>query len=705
MKKILTLLFLLITVISSAQLNQIDVKKAIVRNWIIYQADTLAVVFVSGDTIFVNYGVDQKDTIINLWTRTGDDIENSNAGDITLNGQVFVPDITASGNKYSGNVAGIGLDDRLFPKSIVDLFNEMQDTVYLIPTIRTTWIRDTTNGYIYPAHLTDNVGIGTATPTYKLDIVGNLRVVGNAESRFTKNITSSGGGLTSALRVQTNCMKDITGGQWGGIYANMFTVAGQDSINEINGMLTYLNHSQGFRVDRYEGGEYGGGAISGAGTSVGQFYGINVSLPSVTGGASVDTAAGIHIGGATSTGITKHYAIFSEASSPSYFTGEMQINNKVTTGTQLQVGFNGGTTSSTFLMLDTNGINYEWGNGGTNGKLELYRRLNVSAGGTKSTVYYSITSGKHGFGTSSADNVVDINSSTGACLQLSYNDADGSAANKVNFAVSSSGDLNITPSGGDANITTDLTVGDELFTPGLDSARSNYIVYYNKATGEHTYDSLLAGSTSYADNMGNCEATQDVDMNDFNIDDADTVNVEDLNIATTGAITMSGVTVDTIATTLNKDNNSIPTCKAVSDAISGYTLQAYGGFPAAYGDLVNSTTYYFGSYFGEAYLFTLSQGYQRIYVPKTGHVKAIYFFSYVNDLGSDENCTLSCVINGGVPVTISSTLKFNTHYATCNNTSLDIAVTAGDYFELSVLTPIFSTRPDVADFSAVIYFE
>jgi peptidoglycan/xylan/chitin deacetylase (PgdA/CDA1 family) len=258
---------------------------------------------------------------------------------------------------------------------------------------------------------------------------------------------------------------------------------------------------------------------------------------------------------------------------------------------------------------------------------------------------------------------------------------------------------------GSVGLSTDLTVGDELFTTGLDSARSNYIVYYNRATGEHTYDSLLTGGTSCVDNMGNCEATQDVDMNDFNIDATDTVNVEDLNIATTGAITMSGVTVDTIATTLNKDNNSIPTCKAVSDAISGYTLQAYGGFPAAYGDLVNRTTYYFGSYFGEAYLFTLSRGYQRIYIPKTGHVKAIYFYSYVNDLGSDENCTLSCVLNGGVPVTISSTLKFNTHHATCNNTSLDIAVRSGDYFELSILTPIFSTRPDVADFSAVIYIE
>jgi hypothetical protein len=62
--------------------------------------------------------------------------------------------------------------------------------------------------------------------------------------------------------------------------------------------------------------------------------------------------------------------------------------------------------------------------------------------------------GKLGIGTNAPDKQVEINSSTGDCLRLTYSDADGSAVNYTDFAVSSSGDLLITPSGNDVDITT-----------------------------------------------------------------------------------------------------------------------------------------------------------------------------------------------------------------------------------------------------------
>jgi hypothetical protein len=62
--------------------------------------------------------------------------------------------------------------------------------------------------------------------------------------------------------------------------------------------------------------------------------------------------------------------------------------------------------------------------------------------------------GKLGVGTNAPDKQVEINSSTGDCLRLTYSDADGSAVNYTDFAVSSSGDLLITPSGNDVDITT-----------------------------------------------------------------------------------------------------------------------------------------------------------------------------------------------------------------------------------------------------------
>ena len=61
--------------------------------------------------------------------------------------------------------------------------------------------------------------------------------------------------------------------------------------------------------------------------------------------------------------------------------------------------------------------------------------------------------GAVGVGTSAPDKKLEINSSTGDCLRLTYNDSDGSAANYTDLLITSSGDLNITPSGGDVNLT------------------------------------------------------------------------------------------------------------------------------------------------------------------------------------------------------------------------------------------------------------
>jgi len=63
-----------------------------------------------------------------------------------------------------------------------------------------------------------------------------------------------------------------------------------------------------------------------------------------------------------------------------------------------------------------------------------------------------------GVGTSAPGKAVEINSATGACLQLTYNDSDGSAANKATFDVSSGGNLTVVPSGGTATVTGGLTV-------------------------------------------------------------------------------------------------------------------------------------------------------------------------------------------------------------------------------------------------------
>lgn len=77
----------------------------------------------------------------------------------------------------------------------------------------------------------------------------------------------------------------------------------------------------------------------------------------------------------------------------------------------------------------------------------LWRFLNGNT-----TVQQVDVNGNMGIKTSSPGETLDINDSDGGSIQLTYNDSDGSAANKVVMQVNSSGNLNINPSGGEVGI-------------------------------------------------------------------------------------------------------------------------------------------------------------------------------------------------------------------------------------------------------------
>ena len=96
----------------------------------------------------------------------------------------------------------------------------------------------------------------------------------------------------------------------------------------------------------------------------------------------------------------------------------------------------------------------------------------------------SVLTGSLGVGTSAPDKKVEINSSTGDCLRLTYNDADGTATNYTDMLISSAGNLTITPSGGNLNLsshngsTTGLKLNDVLVT-----ATANELNYNDTSVG------------------------------------------------------------------------------------------------------------------------------------------------------------------------------------------------------------------------------
>jgi hypothetical protein len=182
------------------------------------------------------------------------------------------------------------------------------------------------------------------------------------------------------------------------------------------------------------------------------------------------------------------------------------------------------TSVGTLSVLDVNGITTLGDTTNTNGKLTIFtfnaessvyiqpslnnttgsacdliisNRLQAISASTRKIIFK--TDGKVGFGTSAPTRQLEINSTTGDCLRLTYNDSDGSATNYTDLSVSASGDLTITPSGGDTNIIGTLNVsGNKTLASWLTTG-----IQYASASATYTNGSIAgtyasAVITSYA---------------------------------------------------------------------------------------------------------------------------------------------------------------------------------------------------------------
>lgn len=84
----------------------------------------------------------------------------------------------------------------------------------------------------------------------------------------------------------------------------------------------------------------------------------------------------------------------------------------------------------------------------------------------------------------------------------------------------------------------------------------------------------------------------------------------------------------------------------------------------------------------------------RVIVPKTGTITKVYGALHVATAASNENVSVKLYVNGSNAADITTTLQATTQFNNpFSNTGLSVAVTAGDYIQLVVVTPAWATNP------------
>ena len=99
-----------------------------------------------------------------------------------------------------------------------------------------------------------------------------------------------------------------------------------------------------------------------------------------------------------------------------------------------------------------------------------------------------------------------------------------------------------------------------------------------------------------------------------------------------------------------------------------------------------------------------TEGRCRVFIPKTGTVKAIYIVAFAGTAGSAEAWSQYFRLNATTDTLIETTTE-TTSNRRWTNTGLSIAVTAGDSFEIKSIAPTWATDPVNLRYTGVVYIE
>lgn len=116
----------------------------------------------------------------------------------------------------------------------------------------------------------------------------------------------------------------------------------------------------------------------------------------------------------------------------------------------------------------------------------------------------------------------------------------------------------------------------------------------------------------------------------------------------------------------------------------------------------DSTTYYISSTRLTS-LETSATASTRIYIPISGTITKVYGVLTVGGtLGSSENITYAIRLNDTTNTNITTTGQATSASNAFSNTGLSISVTAGDYINLLMTTPAWTTNPTTCDLTASV---
>jgi enhancing lycopene biosynthesis protein 2 len=425
--------------ISSGQLQVIDYADFACNGFSILSADASTSTTTGALTLAGGIGI----------ANTTDAISSTNGGTITTAGgaaiakKLFVgTDLSIGGNSsLTGTLGVIG----------ATTLSSSLDVTGLVNLNNTTDASSSTNG----ALIVDG-GVGIAK---KLFVGTDLSIGGNSSLTGTLGVTGATT-LSSTLGVTGATNLSSTLGVTGAISFTNTT----DATNSTTGGCLTISGGVAVAKKLFVGTDLSIGGNSTLTGTLGVTGATTLSSTlGVTGATTLSSTLGVT--GATTlsntlsvTGTISFTNITDATSSTSggclTISGGTAIAKKLFVGTDLSIGGNSTLTGT----LGVTGATTLSSTLGVTGAATLSSTLAVTGATTLSSTLAvtgnSTLTGNVGIGTTSPDKKVEINSSTGDCLRLTYDDADGTANNYVDILVTSSGDLTLTPSGSNIDITT-----------------------------------------------------------------------------------------------------------------------------------------------------------------------------------------------------------------------------------------------------------